>query len=273
MRAFATFMRQNSPPEALLDRDLFPGLAGRLPIGVMGSAFYPYRSCDSTQAQATRLAAAGAPEGSVVVAEVQTSGRGRHGRSWWGESGNSLLVSVILRPEVPVARTPHFSLLAAVSSREALKSVTNLPIAIKWPNDLLVAGKKVAGILVEAGSIDKRVLHLVVGIGINTGQRSFPPDIKEKATSLTLAAGRPVSREEVLGALLRSLDRWYRVYLDAGFPPVREAWRRGTATLGQWVKVPSQSLEGTALDLDDDGALVLLGREGRRHRVIAGEIE
>ena len=266
-------MPQNLPPEALLDRDLFPGLAGRLPIGVMGSAFYPYRSCDSTQAQAARLADAGAPEGSVVVADAQTAGRGRHGRPWWGEPGNSILVSVILRPRIPVERTPHFSLLAAVSSREALKSVTNLPIVIKWPNDLLVGGKKVAGILVEGGSIDKRLLHLVVGIGVNTGQRGFPPDIEDRATSLTLATGRPVSREEVAGALLHSLDQWYRIYLDAGFPPVREAWRGGTATLGQWVRVPSQSLEGTALDLDDDGALVLLGREGRRHRVIAGEIE
>src|SRR3990172_1332294 len=239
----------------------------------MGSPFYPFRSCDSTQAEAIRLAASGAPEGSVVVADFQTAGRGRQGRSWLGERGSSLLVSVLLRPAVPVARLPHFPLLAAVAGREALKNVTNLPIFIKWPNDLLAHRKKVAGILAEAGSADGRILHLVIGIGINVGQRSLPPELRERATSLALAGGVPFSREAILEALLRSLDQWYHIYLQAGFPPVREAWRQGAATLGEPVAIPSHGVEGTAVDLDDEGALIVKGRDGQFQRIMSGEIE
>jgi len=239
----------------------------------MGSAFYPFRSCDSTQAEAIRLAASGAPEGSVVVTDLQTEGRGRLGRSWWGEAGSSLLVSVLLRPAIPVARLPHFPLLGAVAAREALKNVTNLPIFIKWPNDLLVHRKKVVGILAEAGSADGRILHVVIGIGVNVCQTSFPPELTERATSLMLAGGASFSREATLEALLRSLDQWYRIYLEAGFSPVRQAWRQGAATLGEFVMIPSQGVEGTATDLDDGGALIVRGRDGRLERIVSGEIE
>ena len=239
----------------------------------MGRAFHHFSSCDSTQVETIRLAVSGAPEGTVVVADFQSAGRGRLGRSWWGEHGSSLLVSLLLRPAIPVARLPHFPLLAAVAGREALKNVTNLPIFIKWPNDLLLHQKKVAGILAEAGSADGRILHVVIGIGINVGQQSFPPGLGERATSLALAGGVLFSREAILEALLRSFDQWYRIYLEAGFSPVREAWRQGAATLGGPVTIPSQGVEGRAVDLDDEGALIVRGRDGQLQRIISGEIE
>jgi BirA family biotin operon repressor/biotin-[acetyl-CoA-carboxylase] ligase len=265
-------MALTPPPEARVDPTLFSRLAVRLPIGLMGSAFYPYRTIDSTQAAANRLAGEGAPEGSVVVADHQTRGRGRQGRNWWAEAGSSLLVSIILRPSIPADRLPHFPLLGAVAGLEALKSVANLPIFIKWPNDLLVNQQKVAGILAGAGSADRQVLQVIMGIGINVNQQSFPPDLQGQATSLALASGSEISREAVLEALLRSLDSWYRRYLEQGFSPVREAWRPGAVTLGQAVTISAPALEGVAEDLDEDGAL-LVRAEGRLVRIFSGEIQ
>ena len=253
------------------DRALYPRLAARLPLGIMGRAFYPLRSVNSTQDVAKQLATEGAPEGTVVVADHQIRGRGRAGRTWLAEPNVNLLFSVLLRPPVPIARVPQLSLLAAVAASEALETRTGLPIRIRWPNDLMLAGRKVAGVLTEAASAGQRVLHVTVGIGINVNQTGFPEEIRERATSLALATGRSLDREELLEALLAALDRWYAVYLETGFASVRYAWCRSSATLGEWV-VSGQGIAGTALDLDEDGALLVRAPSGVVERVVAGEV-
>lgn len=257
---------------ALLDRSLYPRLAARLPLGVMGRAFYPFRSVDSTQKFARELAADGAPEGTVVAADYQTRGRGRAGRSWLAEPGANLLFSVLLRPLLPIARIPQLSLLAAVASCEALAVQTGLPIRIRWPNDLWLVGRKVAGVLTESSAGAQGLLHAIVGIGVNVNQTRFPEEIRDRATSLALVAGRPLEREQLLEALLAALDRWYTVYLGAGFAPVRSAWCRSAATLGEWV-VGGQGIAGTAFDLDEDGALMVRVPSGDVERVVAGEVQ
>jgi len=256
---------------ALLDHSLYPRLARRLPIGVMGRAFYPFCSVDSTQNIARELASAGAPEGTVVVADHQTLGRGRAGRSWLAEPGANLLVSVLLRPRIPVARVPQLSLLLAVASREAIEGQTGLPVRVRWPNDLLLAGRKVAGILTEAASGAQGILHVVAGIGINVNQTEFHEEIRERATSLALATGSPREREPLLEALLARLNHWYAVYREVGFGPARSAWCRNSATLGEWV-ASGREIAGTAVDLDEDGALVVRTASGVLKRVVAGEI-
>jgi BirA family biotin operon repressor/biotin-[acetyl-CoA-carboxylase] ligase len=238
----------------------------------MGRAFYPFRSTDSTQDVAKKLAAAGAPEGTVVVADYQTRGRGRAGRTWLAEPGLNLLLSVLLRPSLPLARVPQLSLLAAVASTEALAAEPGVSARIRWPNDLMLAGRKVGGVLTEAASGAERVLYAVIGIGINVNQTGFPEEIRDRATSLALTTGRVLDRERLLEALLAALDRWYAIYLETGFEAVRSAWCRSSATLGEWV-VGGQGVSGTALDLDEDGALLVRIPSGIVKRVVAGEIQ
>ena len=188
----------------------------------------------STQTEARRRAEAGAPEGTVVRAEHQTRGRGRLGRDWVDEPGSALLISIILRPPVEVSRLPHLSLVAGIAVAGALEEASGLPVTVAWPNDLLIRGLKVAGILAEsfagwggAGPV------VILGIGINVNQMRFAGDLAGRATSLAREGGRPFDRERLLTAVLERLETWYRRWVAGGFGPVREAWRRASATLGQ----------------------------------------
>ena len=247
----------------------FPRLAGRLPCGRLGTAFHAFRVIGSTQDELRRLAESGAREGTVVVSDHQTRGRGRMQRSWLDEPGSNLLFSLLFRPEIPPARVPQLSLLAAVACAEALGAVTGLAIRIRWPNDLMANGRKVAGILAEAATAGDRVAYVLLGIGINVNQKEFPADLAARATSLTLELDRPLDRETLLEALLGSLERWYARYLTDGFAPVRAAWREASASLGQ--RVEDGAVGGTVEDLDLDGGLLVRTVGGDLVRLVAGE--
>lgn len=225
---------------------------------------------DSTQNAARALAEAGAPEGSVVWAEHQTHGRGRLGRSWIDERGAALLISVILRPDPRSSQLPQISLLAGVAVAEAVHKESGLPVMLDWPNDLLIQGRKVAGILAESFPPGERPA-VVVGIGVNVNQTRFPEELAGRATSLTLEAGHPFDRERLLRVLLERLELWYRRWGTEGFGPVRNAWRQAARTLGQRVVV-EQGTGGIAVDLAEDGALVVRADSGAIVRQIAGEV-
>lgn len=228
---------------------------------------------DSTQAEVARLARAGAPEGTVITALHQTAGRGRWTRSWWDAPGESLLLSLLLRPPVPPAQAPQLTLVAAVAVVDAVREAAGVAARIRWPNDVLANGLKLCGILAEASSgADGRLQHVVLGIGININQTAFPPEIAGRATSLRALTGAPQDRAAVLGALLDALRRWYETYLAAGLGPVREAWCRASLTLGERVTAPG-GLAGLAVDLDQDGALLVRGDDGSLHRLSSGEID
>jgi BirA family biotin operon repressor/biotin-[acetyl-CoA-carboxylase] ligase len=218
---------------------------------------------DSTQEAAFALASAGAPDGAAVVADTQTAGRGRRGRRWHDEAGTSLLVSVMLRPGLPPGLRPLLSYAAAVAVVETLRTV-GLDARVKWPNDVLVGGRKIAGILLEA-----REGVVVVGVGLNVNQRRFPPALAGRATSVALETGRAADRGALLATLLDALDRWRARLEQEGFAPVRERWCVVSDTLGRGVRVDGTT--GVAVDLDAAGALVVDGEGGRR-RVLAGEL-
>jgi len=222
----------------------------------------------STQAVAFALAGEGAPDRTVVVADHQTAGRGRFGRRWLDEAGASLLVSILLRPRLEPSRLPLLSYAAAVAVAEALEAAAGLAGRLKWPNDVLVDGRKIAGILLE--SRIGQAPAVVVGIGVNVAQRAFPPDLAPRVTSVALAGGRSTDREALLAALLESFDAWRGRLEGEGFAAVRERWLALSDTLGRPVRVDGRV--GIAVDLDAEGALVL--RDGATlHRVIAGEME
>jgi BirA family biotin operon repressor/biotin-[acetyl-CoA-carboxylase] ligase len=223
---------------------------------------------ESTQAVAFTLAADGASDRTVVVAEAQTAGRGRRGRTWHDEPGASLLASIILRPRLLPARLPMLSLAAGIAVAETLERVTGVTPRLKWPNDVLVGGRKLAGILLESRL---SALPLVVlGVGVNLTQRAFPPTLAERATSVRLATGREIEPDALLGPLLEALDLWRARLETEGGAPILERWRALADTLGRRVSIDGVS--GVAVDVDEDGALIVLDGDARR-RVVAGEVE
>ena len=233
---------------------------------------------DSTQSVAFALAERGAADRTVVVADEQLAGRGRRGRIWRAPTGTSLLASIIVRPRLPHSLLATLSLTTAVAAAEALRRVAGVDTRLKWPNDVLVRDRKIAGILLESrvGAADATSsaqaapeIVTIVGIGINLGQREFPTDLAPSATSVALETGRAPGREAMLTALLEEFDVWRARLEGEGFAPVREAWRRLNDTLGRRVTV--DTVTGIAADLDTDGAL-LIDVGGSLRRVLAGAV-
>jgi len=237
---------------------------------LVGRAVRALDTVESTQAVLARLAREGAPEGTVVTARHQTGGRGRRGRLWWDAPGQSLLMSVLLRPSIPTAHAPQLSLVAGLAVADALGPAAGVAARIRWPNDVLIGGRKVCGVLPEAvSSADGRVGHLLLGIGINVDQSEFPDDLRDHATSLRLATGVSHDQGRLLAGLLAVLDRRYAEWLAGGFARLREEWRRLASTLGERVRIPD-GREGVAVDVDDNGALLVDAGEGVLTRVVAG---
>ena len=224
----------------------------------------------STNDRARELAAAGEPEGLVVVADEQTLGRGRGGRVWHSAPGLGLYVSVLLRPRIPPAAIPGISLVAAVAGIDALRETSGLPVRIKWPNDLVLLDaqerkRKLGGVLTEGRAGIDGVRDVVVGLGINVNHtpEDFPPELRARATSLRIETGRPVDRGEVLKRMLCSLDQWYRAWTREGGGPVLAAYRERAVDLrGRAVRVrageESPAWDGVTAGLEDDGSLRIL---------------
>ena len=237
---------------------------------LVGGPIHACETVESTQSVLARLAREGAPEGTVVTADHQTGGRGRRGHSWWDTPGQSLLMSVLLRPPVTAAETPSLSLVAGLAVADALETVAGVASRITWPNDVLVQGRKICGVLPEAASgADGRVAYVLLGIGINLGEHEFPEDLSEQAISLRQATGVMPDHARVLEAVLDALDRRYAEWLAGGFGAVREAWRRRACTLGERVRT-ADGRDGIAMDVDDTGALLVDAGEGPPARVVAG---
>lgn len=218
-------------------------------------------SVDSTQNYAAQLAADGAVDGTVVVAQTQTAGRGRKGRIWRDVPGESLLLSVILRTSLATARRSMLSLAAAVAVTEALREAGGVDVRLKWPNDVHVDERKVAGILLEC-----RGEVVLLGVGINVVQRDFDPDLR--ATSIALEGGN-TDRDALLAAVRAAVARWSEHVERGGFDALRARWTALATTPGRRVTV--DGVTGTALGLDDDGAL-LVAQEGATVRVLAGDV-
>lgn len=242
----------------------------------IGQLVYAYDEVVSTQPLAHELAAKGAPEGTIVLAELQTGGKGRLGRQWHSPKGSGIWMSLIIRPAIPLPKTPQMTLLTAVSMARTIQEQTGVPIKIKWPNDLYIGDKKVCGILTELHAEADCVHYLVIGIGINVNSEAhdFPEELAHIATSLRIESRRRVNRLELLQRFCRHFEETYDTYLQRGFQPVREEWEALSYTIGRWVNVQtiSQKLEGRAVGLDEEGVLLIEDAAGNRHKVYSADV-
>jgi BirA family transcriptional regulator, biotin operon repressor / biotin---[acetyl-CoA-carboxylase] ligase len=231
---------------------------------------------DSTNRRARELAENGALEGEIVIAEQQTRGRGRLGRTWVSPPFVNLYLSIILRPTLPPVHAAQVTLMAAVALADTVARFAPDPPAIKWPNDILLHGKKVAGILAESSISAERVNYVILGIGVNVNFATalMPDAIRQRATSLMDCAGKPVSREAFLGRLIHDLDRCYGILGEAGFEAIAPQWEARFNFHGKRVRVEmgAETLAGIAKGIDRDGALIVEGECGQYHRVLAGDV-
>lgn len=243
----------------------------------IGKVIHHFHALDSTNATAYQLALEGAEEGEVVVAEFQKKGKGRLGREWFSPPYLNLYLSVVLRPKLPPHQIPLITLMAAVAAAEAIHNFSGLLPSIKWPNDILIRERKVAGLLNETQSEMDRIHFVILGIGVNLNMdvQMLPEGIQKKATSLRREMGREVSRKAFLRTLLRELERWYAIFLAEGGELVLNAWRDWAQIKGRRVTVSSSGeiLTGIAVDVDSDGALILETDNGVARRVVAGDVE
>jgi len=224
----------------------------------------------STMLEASRFAAQGAPAGTVVGAEEQTAGQGRHGRVWHSEPGSGLYVSIILRRRFPPARLPVVTLALGLAAREAILKAADVACDLRWPNDLLIGSKKCAGILTQLESS-----AIIAGIGINVNHVFFPGDLAVIATSLRLASGRAHSRERLLVELLASVDAYCDLLEVQGREPIIELFTRSSSYVsGRRVCVDQEgtTLRGTTAGLNASGFLILRGDDGAHSVVVAGGV-
>ncbi|HVP65766.1 MAG TPA: biotin--[acetyl-CoA-carboxylase] ligase [Anaeromyxobacteraceae bacterium] len=240
----------------------------------LGQVLHCREELESTSDLAKELAEQGAAHGEVVIAERQTAGRGRRGRSWSSPAGKNLYLSAVLRPELPPQRAAELTLVASLAVCDACRQA-GVDAGIKWPNDVLVGGRKVAGILTELAAEPDVVHWVVVGIGVNlnAGREDFPEEIRDEATSLAIERGQPVPRALFAAALLSLLEQWLDRHAEEGFEAVRRAWRERSATLGRSVRVEVDGgeVDGVADDLDESGALLVRSESGLV-RVVAGDV-
>jgi BirA family biotin operon repressor/biotin-[acetyl-CoA-carboxylase] ligase len=260
-----------------LDRLVPSEIEASLRTARLGRPIVFEREVDSTNRLARDLAIAGAAEGTIIVAEAQTAGRGRKRRTWYSPPGEGIYLSLVLRPGFQPAEAPKTTLLAGVALAEALLPVVPNRVTIKWPNDILAGGKKVAGILVEAATQIDAIDYMIVGIGINvnTPAEGFPAELREKATSLAAEIGHPVSRADIIGDFLERFEQEYCRVGREGFGPLIRRWRELSDMEGRRVRVHGFGgpLEGAIAGIDDDGVLLLTGANGVIERVIAGDVE
>jgi len=248
----------------------------------LGRPVHHFVRVGSTNDVARELACGGAAEGTLVIAEEQTAGRGRLGRHWWAPPGSCLLLSLIFRPPLTPTQAQQLTMIAGLACAEAVEAQTGLRPGLKWPNDLVLEGRKLAGILTELEVVGEQLVFAVVGIGLNVNvdfrRQAMDSELQHTAIGLSQALGHPVDRLALLNELLVRLERRYEL-LRKGKSPHAE-WAARLVTLGRVVRVtPSLALqreervlEGRAVGVDEDGALLLRLADGHLERVLAGDV-
>ena len=259
-------------PDILVPEAILTGLCCRR----IGSRVCCLDVADSTNLQACRFGDDGEPEGLVVIADQQRAGKGRMGRRWESPAGVNLYASVLLRPAILPFDAPKLTFLSAVAVCRAILSVCGLQATVKWPSDVLLNGKKVAGLLNEMSAETDRVHYVVLGIGVNLNMQDdqFPGDLRYPATSLAIARQSPVSRLDFTRALLQEIDALYEIFLQQGSEPVLDAWVQLCDMTGKAVRVDCNELqiEGVMTGLAEDGALLVRTLAGKMERVYAGDV-
>ncbi len=242
---------------------------------VIGRRIEYFEEVESTNLEALRLALEGTPEGTVVVADAQSKGRGRLDRSWESPPALNLYLSVVLRPDIPAVSSSLIPLTVGVAVADVISRYCPGRVRLKWPNDVLIDGKKICGILTEMRTKGERVNFIIAGIGVNLNiQRlHFPLELRETATSLRMETGAEVDRSDFAVRLFESLGNWYRVFLNGGEADIRRTWLQYADLIGRRVEVVFKETiqRGTVTGLDENGALLLEGESGPQ-RVLAGDV-
>lgn len=268
-----TGFRLERLPDVLLPQLIRP----RLRTSILGKNIYHFYEVNSTNDFARRLLGhgTGAPEGTLVLAERQTAGRGRMGRNWFSESGSGLYFSVVLKPRVPAQYVPLLTLGAAVAVHDAVERCAGVDVDIKWPNDLLVGKRKVCGILAEMQAEVDNVQTLIMGVGLNVNHQAMPDELADRATSLRLATGRRHSRIEILVESLEELEKLLERFHKEGPSAITEPWSRSSSfTEGRSIEVRDgfRSILGVTRGLHPSGALRVEQADGSIEEVYSGDV-
>jgi BirA family biotin operon repressor/biotin-[acetyl-CoA-carboxylase] ligase len=262
-----------SVPDVLHADDLLARLGK---TKVIGRDVRVFEQTTSTNDVIEKLARDGVKEGVVVFAESQTKGRGRLGRKWISPAHKGLWFSLLLRPNLRPQEATQLTVASATALRRAIHSETGLNPEIKWPNDILVHGKKVAGILTEMSAELDRVQHIILGIGVNvnTSASEFQPELRKLVTSLKIESGRTISRADLATAILHELDRDYAHVCTGGFTALADEWEAHCTTIGRnvTIQIGGRRLHGRAESLSDDGALLLRTEHGRLESITGGNV-
>jgi BirA family biotin operon repressor/biotin-[acetyl-CoA-carboxylase] ligase len=258
-------------PDKVTENEITIGLQTKK----LGKQIIFKESTDSTQKEAHRLAQEQFKEGTVVIAEEQTSGRGRMTRAWHSPKYTGIWMSVILKPSLPPYKAPQFTLITAVAIVEAIQEVSGLQPEIKWPNDILLNGKKITGILTELQANADQILSLIIGIGINVNQKDFPDELKDIATSLAIEKGEPVSRSQLVQAILKKMEHYYEVYIEEGFAEIKTRWETHAISIGKQIiaRTITADIKGKALGITEEGVLQLQDEQGVIHNIYSADIE
>ncbi len=230
-----------------------------------------FERCGSTNDEAAALAKAGAEHGTIVTADAQTAGRGRGSNEWFSPPGTNLYLSCILRPTLPPAQCPPLSLAAGLGVWDAVNSY-GVAASLKWPNDVFVGRRKLAGILTEMTSRGGAIDYVIVGIGVNLNQTEFPDELARTATSLSSATSKQIDRDVFVEQLLGACERWFERLDERGLAGIRDRWNERALRARVRVTSGSDVVEGTVDGIDDSGALCVIDGDGRRHTVIAGDV-
>ncbi len=281
------------------------GIKNCLNTRFIGADIYLFDAIDSTNDYAHKLAKEGAKEGTVVLSESQSKGKGRLGRTWFSPSGANIYLSVILRPQMPSTQITLLTFAAAIAVAKAIRDAANLDADIKWPNDILIKGKKVAGILSEMeanknppippfkiplsppllkgdigglsggkGGLNVRFAIIGIGINVNLGLNDIPTELKDKATSIKSETGIAADRTNLICRVLENLEEWYNLFERNRVNDINEEWKSLAITIGRDVKVQSGNsfIEGRAVDIDESGALLIKDRNGVIQKALSGDV-
>lgn len=250
-------------------------LMSRATTNWAGKVVFYRRETTSTNEDAKLLAEDGRGQGALIVAENQTAGKGRKGRSWYTDGRNSVAFSLILRPDFDIQKVKMIPMVMSIAIADVLTKLTDLDVKIKWPNDIIIEGKKVCGILTEMGTKDDKIDHVIVGVGINLNQKMMPEDIADKATSLFIEKGERYSRADVIVAIMEFFEYYYDIFVSSGDISDMVAVYEGyliNKDKEVVVHDPAGDYKGTATGINDYGELIIQRDDGKYIRVSSGEV-
>lgn len=260
-------------PDVMSEEELKSLLTGKTRWA--GQEIYYYPDTDSTNIRAKELGEKGAPHGTLVVAGQQSKGRGRRGRGWESPPGCSIYMSILLRPEFLPSKAPMLTLIMAYSVAKALRACTGMEVKIKWPNDIVLNGKKLVGILTEMSTEIDYINHVVIGVGVNVNMASFSEEIAKTATSLRIETGENIKRGALIVEMMKHFEQNYEMYLKTeDLSGIREAYNGLLVNCGKEVRIlgAREPYQAVALGINDSGELLVRKQDGSQEAVYAGEV-